>query len=138
MKKRLFSLLWAILLLSCLAAPGTASGEASGSEPTAEAAPRPDTYESADGSKLELWPDGTCAYTTEVSGRVNDMPMRGMLTFHGIMEDGGFSFDRVTWHGLDLTEIARNAGFTDASHWERQAASLYAAAASGEPSGGAS
>ena len=136
MKKRLFSLLWAILFLSCLAAPGTASGEASGGAPSAEDA-QPVTFESADGSRLELWPDGTCAYTTEVSGRVNDMPMRDQLTFHGTLENGAFSFDRVTWHGLDLTEIARNAGFTDASHWERQAAALYAAAASGEPSGGA-
>ena len=109
------------------------SGEASSDEPSAEAEESllplaPGKYESADGSELEVNEDGTCTYETKVSGTVNGRAMSGRLTFHGTVENGAFSFTKVTFFGLDLTEIAKDAGYTDASTWEAAAAELYAEA----------
>ena len=115
------------------------SGEASSDEPALP--PVPGVYESEDGSVLTVKEDGTATYETEVSGTVNGNAMSGRLTFHGTLEDGVFSFTKVTFFGLDLTKIAADAGYADASLWEGEAAELYAAAlaeasaeaATGEP-----
>ena len=109
------------------------SGEASSEEPSAEAteeieAPVPGKYESEDGSVLNVGSDGTCTYETVVSGTVNGRAMSGRLTFHGTVENGVFSFTKVTFFGLDLTDIAKDAGYTDAAVWEEEAAALYAEA----------
>ena len=109
------------------------SGEASSDEPSAEAAeeiepPVPGKYESEDGSVLTVGSDGVCTYETVVSGTVNGRAMSGRLTFHGTVENGAFSFTKVTFFGLDLTEIAKNAGYADAAAWEEEAAALYAEA----------
>ena len=116
-----------------------ASGEAASSEepsseePSAEAGeetepPMPGKYEGEDGSVLNVESDGTCTYETKVSGTVNGRAMSGRLTFHGTVENGAFSFTKVTFFGLDLTEIAKSAGYTDAAPWEEAAAALYAEA----------
>ncbi len=109
-----------------------ATAEPSG-EPTAEedadALPLvPGTYEGSDGSVLTVKADGTCSFETLVSGLVNGAPMSGRLTFHGTVEGGEFSFDRVTFYGLDLTKIAAGAGYTDGSYWEEAAGIIYAGA----------
>lgn len=100
------------------------SGEASSEEP--ELPLTPGRYESEDGSVLNVKKDGTCTYETLVSGTVNGNAMSGRLTFHGTVEGGKFSFDKVTFYGLDLTGIAASAGYTDASVWEEEAAAIYA------------
>lgn len=99
--------------------------------PTSTPAPtpvplRPGTYTGSDGSVLTVKSDGTSTYETELSGTVNGRQMSGRVTFHGTVEEGVFSFTRVTYFGLDLTEIARSAGYSDASYWEQAAAILYA------------
>ena len=114
------------------------SGEASSEEPSSEEPPAeaeeslqspvPGRYESEDGSVLKVESDGACTYETKVSGTVNGRAMSGRLTFHGTVENGEFSFTKVTFFGLDLTEIAKNAGYTDAGPWEEAAAALYAEA----------
>ena len=119
------------------------SGEASSDEPTEEPSEEPTAepeeeetplplvpgrYEGEDGGVLNVKEDGTCTYETVVSGTVNGRAMSGRLTFHGTVEDGEFSFTKVTFFGLDLTRQAKEAGYTDASHWEQEAADLYAAA----------
>ena len=86
----------------------------------------PGTYKGSDGSVLKVKADGSCTFETEVSGTVNGKAMTGRLTFHGTVEEGTFSFTKVTYLGLDLTEIARASGFTSAAVWEQQAAALYA------------
>ena len=118
------------------AASREASGDAASSEEPPSEEPTdaaedvlpltPGKYESADGSVLNVESDGTCTYETKVSGTVNGRAMSGRLTFHGTMENGTFSFTKVTFFGLDLTEIAKNAGYTDAGPWEEAAAELYA------------
>ena len=108
------------------------SGEASSEEPVLPLVPG--TYEAEDGSVLTVKKDGACTYETEVSGEVNGNALSGRLTFHGTLEDGAFSFTKVTFYGLDLTGIAANAGYTDASHWESEAARLYASALAGSSS----
>ena len=117
------------------------SGEASSDEPSEEPSAEPDEalplvpgrYEGEDGGVLNVKEDGACTYETVVSGTVNGRAMSGRLTFHGTVEDGAFSFTKVTFFGLDLTRQAKEAGYTDAAHWEQEAAALYAAAlASGD------
>ena len=115
-----------------------ASAEAaSPEEPASEEAPAetgdavpltPGEFEAGDGSVLNVKSDGTCTYETVVSGTVNGRAMSGRLTFHGTVENGTFSFTKVTFFGLDLTEAAKSAGYSDASHWEEAAAALYAEA----------
>ncbi len=112
--------------------PAAAVQPAATEEPSAEAAEEaeplpivPGTYEGSDGSELEVKKDGACTYETLVSGRVNDKPMSARLTFHGTLEDDGFSFTKVTFFGLDLTSIAASAGYTDAEYWETAAAIIY-------------
>lgn len=83
-------------------------------------------YTGSDGSVLTVNADGTCTYETELSGTVNGRRMSGRVTFHGTAVDGAFSFTRVTYFGLDLTELARAAGYSDASYWEAAAAIIYA------------
>lgn len=118
------------------------SGEASSDEPTEEPSEEPSAepeeetplplvpgrYEGEDGGVLNVKEDGTCTYETMVSGTVNGRAMSGRLTFHGTVEDGVFSFTKVTFFGLDLTRQAKEAGYTDAAHWEQEAAALYASA----------
>lgn len=121
------------------------SGEASSDEPSAEPSGEaseepmeepeeetlplvPGRYEGEDGGVLIVKEDGACTYETLVSGTVNGRAMSGRLTFHGTVENGEFSFTKVTFFGLDLTRQAKEAGYTDAAHWEQEAAALYAAA----------
>lgn len=102
-----------------------ASGEPSG-EATAEPLPVvAGTYEGSDGSELEVKEDGSCEYETLVSGTVNGKAMSARLTFHGTLEEDGFSFTRVTFYGLDLTSIAASVGYTDAEYWETAAGIIY-------------
>lgn len=110
------------------AATEAPSSEPSG-EPTEEAEPVPlvpGTYEGSDGSTLKVKRDGSCTYETVVSGTVNGKAMSGRLTFHGTVDNGEFSFTKVTFFGLDLTAIAASAGYTDASYWETAAGIIYA------------
>lgn len=103
------------------------SGEPAGSDE--KALPLvPGVYEGSDGSVLTVAEDGSCTYETLVSGAVNGRAMSGRLTFHGAVEGGEFSFTKVTFYGLDLTKIAENAGYTDASYWETAAGIIYAGA----------
>jgi hypothetical protein len=101
--------------------------------PTPEPTPEPTapplqagTYEGSDGSVLTVEKDGTCTYETTLSGTVNGKAMSGKITFHGTVTDGVFSFTKVTYMGLDVTAVAKNSGYDDASYWEQAAAILYA------------
>jgi hypothetical protein len=69
--------------------------------------------------------DGTCTYETTLSGTVNGKAMSGKITFHGTVENGQFSFTKVTYFGLDVTDVAKNSGYDDASYWEQAAAIIY-------------
>lgn len=95
--------------------------------PAGENGLRAGVYEGVDGSVLTVSADGTATFVTEVSGKVNGKAMSADLTFHGVWENGGFSFDKVTYGAIDLTAIAAAAGYTDASAWETTAALIYAA-----------
>lgn len=86
---------------------------------------RPGTYVGSDGSVLTVNEDGTCTYEAEVSGKINGKAMSAVLVFHGVRENGGFSFDKVTYGALDLTALAAAAGYSDASPWETAAGVLY-------------
>ena len=96
--------------------------------PTPEPTPslRPGEYVGSDGSVLNVGSDGSCTYETELSGTVNGQRMKGRVTFHGTVEDGVFTFTKITYFGLDLTAIAKAAGYGDASYWETAAAIIYA------------
>lgn len=99
-------------------------------EPTAapEPTPRPlntGTFTAPDGSELTVKKDGSVSYKTEVSGTVNGAAMSGVLTFTGTADGEGFTFTKVSYGVLDLTEIARANGLDDASHWENEAWALY-------------
>lgn len=96
--------------------------------PTPEPTPslRPGEYVGSDGSVLNVSSDGSCTYETELSGTVNGQRMKGRVTFHGTVEDGEFSFTKITYFGLDLTAIAKAAGYGDADYWEAAAAIIYA------------
>ena len=121
----------ALAQMEAAAQAGASSGEASSGEPSSEEPVLPlvpGEYESGDGAVLTVKEDGSCTYETEVSGVVNGSAMSGRLTFHGTLEDGAFSFTKVTFYGMDLTAIAASAGYTDGSLWEEEAAALYAAA----------
>lgn len=95
--------------------------------PAEKADLRPGVYVGSNGSTLTVEEDGSCTYETEVSGKLNGKAMTAMLVFHGVYENGGFSFDKVTYGALDLTTLAAAAGYTDASPWEAAAAALYGA-----------
>lgn len=86
---------------------------------------RPGTYEGVDGSVLTVEADGTCTFVTEVSGKINGKAMSADLTFHGTVENGVFSFDKVTYGAIDLTAIAAAAGYSNAAPWEASAAIIY-------------
>lgn len=88
---------------------------------------RPGTYVGSDGSVLTVNEDATCTYETTVSGKINGKSMSASLVFHGVYENGGFSFDKVTYGALDLTALAAAAGYTDASPWETAAGIIYGA-----------
>ena len=96
--------------------------------PTPEPTPslRPGEYVGSDGSVLNVGSDGSCTYETELSGTVNGQRMKGRVTFHGTVEDGVFTFTKITYFGLDLTAIAKAAGYGDADYWETAAAIIYA------------
>ncbi len=99
-------------------------------EPTATPVPLiPGTYTGSDGSVLKISADGTCTYESLVSGTVNGKAMSGRLTFHGTVSEGVFTFTKVTYFGLDLTEIALSSGYT-ADYWEMAAGIIYADAIS--------
>ena len=114
-------------------ASAEASGEPSSDEPSEEpaAALIPGRYEGSDGSVLQVEEDGSCTYETTVSGKVNGKAMSGRLTFHGKVDGGVFSFDKVTFFGLDLTDTAAALGYTDASDWEQAAGIIYAGGVNG-------
>ncbi len=130
--KRLTVLLLTVALLTMTAVPAlaaqSASAEPSGETSSGELLIVPGTYTAEDGSVLTVNEDGTAAYETVVSGRINARPISGRLTFTGTLEIDGFSFDRVKFYILDLTDIAASLGYTDASLWEGQAEDLYRAA----------
>lgn len=95
---------------------------------TPEPTPRPlnaGTFTAPDGSELTVKKDGSVSYKTEVSGTVNGAAMSGILTFTGTVDDEGFTFTRVSYGVLDLTDIARANGLDDASRWENEAWALY-------------
>jgi hypothetical protein len=77
---------------------------------------------------LTVQADGTCTYETTLSGTVNGKAMSGRITFHGTVEDGQFSFTKVTYLGLDVTAVAKNSGYDDATYWEQAAAIIYSGA----------
>ncbi|MCD8117412.1 MAG: hypothetical protein LUE21_09925 [Oscillospiraceae bacterium] len=114
---------------SSAAADETETAAAGASEATAapESTPslRAGTYEGEDGSVLTVNEDGSCTYKTEISGTINGQAMTGSVTFHGTVEDGTFTFTRITYMGMDITSMAAAAGYSDASYWEAAAASLY-------------
>ena len=87
--------------------------------------PRPGKYKGGDGSVLTVKDDGSCTYKTSIEITVNGQRMADTVTFHGSVSDGTFSFDKVTYYGMDITDMAREAGYEDASQWEAQAAALY-------------
>ena len=83
-------------------------------------------YTGADGSVLTIKEDFTVTYKTAVSGTVNGVAMSGTLTFHGTVDQNAdFSFTKVTYMGLDLTKIAADSGYDDASPWQNAAKELY-------------
>lgn len=86
----------------------------------------PGTYTGSDGSVLTVKADGTCTYETTLTGTVNGKQMEGRVTFHGTVEAGEFSFTKVTYFGVDLTEMAKSAGYTSAVYWETAAGVIYA------------
>ena len=86
---------------------------------------RPGTYVGSDGSVLTVNEDATATYETEVSGKINGKAMTAALVFHGVYENGAFSFDKVTYGALDLTALAAAAGYTDAAPWEAAAGIIY-------------
>ena len=107
-------------------APQTAEVPAA-PEATAEPEPlRPGKYKGADGSVLTVREDGACTYKTRVEMTVDGKTMGDTLTFHGTVNDGVFTFDKVTYYGMDITDMARQAGYSDPSQWEAAAAALYA------------
>lgn len=85
------------------------------------------TYKDAAGSELTVKKNGEVSYKTEVSGTVNGKPMSGMLTFSGTVENGAFSFVKVSYGILDLTEIAKANGLDDPTPWQDAAMALYKA-----------
>lgn len=109
------------------------SDDPASAEPSAEPALPliPGRYEGSDGSVLQVEEDGSCTYEATVSGKVNGKAMSGRLTFHGTVEGGVFSFDKVTFFGLDLTSTAAALGYTDASYWEQAAGIIYAGGVNG-------
>ncbi len=86
---------------------------------------RPGTYTGSDGSVLIVNGNGTCTYEATVSGKINGKAMSAALVFHGTVEKGVFSFDKVMYGALDITALAAAAGYTDASPWETAAAIIY-------------
>ena len=107
-------------------APQTAEVPAA-PEATAEPEPlRPGKYKGADGSVLTVREDGACTYKTRVEMTVDGKTMGDTLTFHGTVDNGVFTFDKVTYYGMDITDMARQAGYSDPSQWEAAAAALYA------------
>lgn len=95
---------------------------------TPEPTPRPlntGTFTAPDGSELTVKRDGSVSYKTEVSGTINGVAMSGVLTFTGTAAEEGFTFTKVSYGVLDLTDIARANGLDDASHWENEAWALY-------------
>lgn len=102
-------------------------------EPTPESTPAPTplplvagTFTGSDGSILTVEADGTCTYETTLTGTVNNIRAEGRITFYGTVEHGVFSFTKVMYYGLDVTEIGRANGYTSYSYWEKAAAVIYA------------
>lgn len=100
--------------------PTQAPQEAAAPEP-----PRPGKYKGGDGSVLTVKDDGSCTFKTRIEVTVNGEKMADTVTFHGSVSDGSFTFTKVTYYGMDITDMARDAGYADASQWEAQAAALY-------------
>lgn len=109
--------------------PATESMPTAAPEPTPEPASLPlvpGVFTGSDGSVLTVEADGTCTYEATVTGTINNVPAEGRLTFCGTLEDGVFSFTKVMYYGLDVTEIGRASGYSDYSRWEQAAALIYA------------
>ena len=100
-------------------------GPASSEEPVDTL--RPGTYTGDAGSVLTVNEDGTCTFETVLSGIVDGTELEGAVIFHGTVENGQFSFTKVTYYGLDITALAAQAGYDDAGEWETEAGELYAA-----------
>ncbi len=83
-------------------------------------------YTDGSGSVLTVREDGTCTYTADVVIPQNGREKTYSVTFHGTVEDGAFTFTKVTYYGMDITALAAQAGYDDASPWEEAAAELYA------------
>ena len=94
-------------------------------EAAAPGPPRPGKYKGGDGSVLTVKDDGSCTFKTRIEVTVNGEKMADTVTFHGPVSDGSFTFTKVTYYGMDITDMARDAGYADASQWEAQAAALY-------------
>lgn len=115
------------------AEPGPASSEEPGSleateEPDAgseEKELRPGTYVGADDSVLTVAEDGTCTYETMIAEPEDGAPLDGPVTFHGTVDNGVISFEKVTYYGLDITALAAQAGYDDGSYWENEAIAIY-------------
>lgn len=103
----------------------TESAQAATATPEPTASLRAGTYQGEDGSVLTVKEDGTCTYKTELSGTINGQAMTGTVTFHGTVENGVFTFTKITYMGMDITSMATSAGYSDATYWEEAAASLY-------------
>ena len=88
----------------------------------------PEIFTGEDGSVLTMESDGSCTYEVFLTGTVNGLRSEGRVVFHGRAEDGVFTFEKVTWYGLDVTQIARASGYTTFTYWEKAAAQLCAAA----------
>lgn len=97
--------------------------------PTQTPAPEPirsGTYEGGNGSVLTVEEDGSVSYKTKLTGTLDGRPMTAAVTFYGTVDgDGNFSFSKITYLGLDITDLAARHGYTDASPWENVARKLY-------------
>lgn len=96
-------------------------------EPTKEPV-KPGTYTGSDGSVLTIKDDLSATYKTTLSGTVNGISMSGEVTFHGTVDaDASFLFTKVTYLGMDVTSIAAQNGYGDATPWQNAASALYEA-----------
>ena len=82
----------------------------------------PDVIRGGDGCVLAVREDGTCTYKVPAEPYGGDP--KGEIVFEGTVEDGDFTFTRVSYFGIDITALAQQEGL-DAAHWEAEAAALY-------------
>jgi len=69
------------------------------------------------------------SYKTKLTGTLNGRPMTADVTFYGTVDStGDFSFSKITYLGVDITELAARHGYTNPGPWENVAQQLYRAA----------